>query len=486
MLMRIKDIVDEFWMLRLRFFNRPILVEQSDARLGPKGMRPQPRLSKSRYIAGLQCARRLWLGWHDPGPRPEPEPGSILAVGTDVGVAARQIVPGGVLVEEGPEQHAEAVERTRELIEDRTVPAIFEAAFAFNNVLVRADILERLPGGKWRLAEVKSTKRVKPEHMHDLAVQTYVIAGSGLTLEEMHLVHVDANYARGKDGIDWQAYFKREDLTAEVRELLPLVPERVAEMHAVMAMPEAPNIKPSRHCFAPHDCEFWARCTANKPADWIIHVPRLSQVAFSELDAAGVESMRNIPPEFPLSPTQQRVVDAVLTGRPFVANGLCEALASLGPPASYLDFETFSPTLPIFAGTSPFNAFRSSVRCITITALASNIVSTSLLGTSTLGRNSLRSSWRLSRIRSARFSSTPALRRASFASWPLFCPIYQDVSTASSDGYAISYQLSGSTSATPNCRVIFNKGRRSRAGARFHLCRLIGCSERGRCVDCVL
>src|SRR5580704_2376803 len=131
-------------------------------------MRPQPRLSKSRYIVGLQCPRRLWLGWHDPEPRSEAEPGTILAVGTDVGVAARLLVPGGVLVEEGPHQHAEAVERTQQLIANPTVQAIFEAAFAFDRVLLRADFLERLPSGARRLAEVKSTTRVKTEHLHDL------------------------------------------------------------------------------------------------------------------------------------------------------------------------------------------------------------------------------------------------------------------------------------------------------------------------------
>ena len=40
-------------------------------------------------------------------------------------------MPGGVLVEEGPDRHAEAAERTRQLIADPAVPAIFEAAFAF-------------------------------------------------------------------------------------------------------------------------------------------------------------------------------------------------------------------------------------------------------------------------------------------------------------------------------------------------------------------
>jgi len=64
--------------------------------------------------------------------------------------------------------------------------------------------------------------------------------------------------------------------------------------------------------------------------------------------------MRDIPPDFPLTPGQQRVVDAVVSGQEVISDELPEALADLGPPASYLDFETFSPALPLYAGTSPY------------------------------------------------------------------------------------------------------------------------------------
>jgi predicted RecB family nuclease len=263
-------------------------------------------------------------------------------------------LPGGILVEEGPDQHAQAVERTRALVADPNVPAIFEAAFAFDRVLIRADILERLPGGAWRLAEVKSTTRVKPEHLHDLAIQSYVITGSGLAVEEMQLVHVDTSYVRAETGIDWHAYFEREDVTAEVRDLLPSVADRVAEMHAILAISSAPEVRPSGHCFSPFPCEFWGRCTADKPSDWIIYLPRLRAARFAELDDDGIESMRDIPPDFPLTPGQERVVDAMVSGVESISDELADALTPLGLPTAYLDFETFSPAIPIYAGTSPY------------------------------------------------------------------------------------------------------------------------------------
>ena len=104
----------------------------------------------------------------------------------------------------------------------------------------------------------------------------------------MQLVHVDTSYVRGKNGVDWHAYFAREDVTAEVCDLLPSAPEQVAEMHVILGLPTAPKVRPSGHCFSPYPCEFWDRCTAGKPADWIINLPRLRAAAFAELDANAV------------------------------------------------------------------------------------------------------------------------------------------------------------------------------------------------------
>jgi hypothetical protein len=74
---------------------------------------------------------------------------------------AHGLFPGGVLVEEPPWEHAKAVARTGALMTDRSVPAIFEAAFEHSGVRIRVDILERLPRGWWGLREMKSAGGVK-------------------------------------------------------------------------------------------------------------------------------------------------------------------------------------------------------------------------------------------------------------------------------------------------------------------------------------
>ena len=90
-------------------------------------------LTKSRYIAGLQCPRRLWLLVHEPLSYEEPAPRSPLDIGQEVGQKAHLLFPGGVLIDKEPWQHAEAVSRTAKLMSDALVPAIFEAALLMIN-----------------------------------------------------------------------------------------------------------------------------------------------------------------------------------------------------------------------------------------------------------------------------------------------------------------------------------------------------------------
>jgi hypothetical protein len=308
-------------------------------------------LSKSRYMCGRQCVKKLWQTVYDPEPAEEALPGTLKGMGIEVGTEARLLWPGGVLID--TLDSAEAIGRTKALIADPNVPAIFEAALVHDGVLIRVDALERLSDGRWRLNEVKSSTTIKDEHLEDIALETYVIAGAGLELADAHLVYVNDEYVRGEE-IDWNALFCREDVSEHLIPLLSEMPERIANMHKVLCSTEAPDVRPSRHCFQPNDCEFWRRCISAKPKDWVFHIPRISSADFDESESFDVVSMRDVPNNFPLSPKQKRVVDAAKSGKVHRSSELAKFLPLLAPPASYLDFETFSPAIPIYVDTRPY------------------------------------------------------------------------------------------------------------------------------------
>src|ERR1700719_174976 len=98
-------------------------------------------LTKSRYAAGLQCLRRLWLNFHKRADWEEPELGSAEDIGLEIGRKAHLLFPGGILVEEKSWEHTGAVAHTAALMVDRSTPTIFEAAFEHSGVRVRVDVL---------------------------------------------------------------------------------------------------------------------------------------------------------------------------------------------------------------------------------------------------------------------------------------------------------------------------------------------------------
>ena len=319
--------------------------------------RTQPvHLSKTRYTAGLQCQKRLWLTCHDRklGTKPDAALQAIFEQGTEVGLAAHKLFPGGVHVQEKPWEHARAVERTRALMQSSEIPAIFEAAFEAQNVRIRVDVLERLSGGGWGLREVKSSAGVKDIHFDDIAVQHFVLESSGVRVPSVELLHVNRDYVRREGGIDWPAFFVRADLTAESTGRLAEVPRTLERFESVLGQSSSPAIAPGHHCNKPFACEFWDHCTSEKPADWVFHLPYLSSERFQSLEARGVDRIGEVPADFSLSAAQARICEVHRSGRPYRSPSLASVLERFGPPAYYLDFEAMNPAIPLYPGTRPF------------------------------------------------------------------------------------------------------------------------------------
>ena len=315
-----------------------------------------PHLTKSRYMAGLQCVRRLWLSVHEPSDWAEPDPGSIQDIGQEIGRRAHLLFPGGVMVDQPPWEHAQAVARTASLLVDPSVPAIFEAAFEHDGVRVRVDVLERLPGRQWGLREVKSSGSVKDHYADDVAVQVHVLRGSGIDLPSAEVIHVDTSYVRGDLGIDWPQFFHRADVMEDACARLEGIEDRLAGQMACLDEPMEPHVEPGGQCGWPVECDHWDRCTAGKPWDWIAYLPRVGEWRMAELKGAGIESISAIPADFPLTESQAIIRDVLVTGRPFVSPELGQMLAGFGPPTLYLDFEAMSPAMPLYAGTRPYQA----------------------------------------------------------------------------------------------------------------------------------
>ena len=154
-------------------------------------------LSKSTFLQGLQCDKRLFLykhhyNWQDPVSDKQQ---ALFDRGHKVGKLARELYPNGVDASPpNPRAYAKGIDFTRELIEGGT-EVIYEAAFIYNEVLIYADILVR-HGSKWRIYEVKSSTSISETNIIDVSVQYYVISNSGLEIEDISIIYINNEYLR--------------------------------------------------------------------------------------------------------------------------------------------------------------------------------------------------------------------------------------------------------------------------------------------------
>ena len=189
---------------------------------------PRPRyLTKSRYRMACECPTKLFYtkkkAYKDNG-LDDPFLAALRDGGFQVGELARQYYGKGVLIDTLDE--AEALKLTAEEM-SKPKALIFEAAFLYQNLFIRADIVQKI-GNSVRLIEVKSksirphdpsdslnTKKGLPKSdwnltLQDIAFQTHVLqeAHPGLEIEP-YLMLVDKEKQAVVDAMNSYFYLKQ-------------------------------------------------------------------------------------------------------------------------------------------------------------------------------------------------------------------------------------------------------------------------------------
>ena len=308
------------------------------------------RLSKSRYLSGLQCHKQLWWRVHEPeAPELSPSAGqqNLLAQGRQVGERARRHVPGGELIDLPFHQYDNKVAATREALQ-RGVPAMYEAWFLADETYVGVDILERTSRG-YGVIEVKASNSRKPEHLPDAAVQVHVLRRAGLQVERAEVMHLNpaCRYP------DLSNLFVREDVTALVESVLIGVPDELAAQRRMLEGP-LPDVPIGEHCTNPYDCPFLARCWPKLPDHHVSKLYRIERKRALELEADGYATIYDLPSDLELSVIHARQVKAVQSGRMVVEPTLTKTLAQFASPLAFLDFETVSLAIPRWPGCRPW------------------------------------------------------------------------------------------------------------------------------------
>lgn len=313
-----------------------------------------PRLSKSRILSGLQCPRRLWLeAFRREVMETSAGAQASFDAGNALGDLARELYGPGLLIGHVDDISRALRETENALSTKGKRQVLFEAAFQYDGVMVRADALVPVRGG-YDLIEVKSSGFVKDYHLVDCAVQAWVIQNAGISLRRIHIAHVDTSFVY-EGGENYDGLLLPEDVTTKVIELQGNVPDWVRGLKNVLRS-EEPAIKTGEQCAKPFDCPFFNYCRKQEPAGPeypVTILPRAGKLA-KTLQEEGYLDLCEVPVSRLANPLHQRVRQASISQLAFVDPGVATTMQKLGYPRYYLDFETVDFAVPKWAGTRPY------------------------------------------------------------------------------------------------------------------------------------
>ncbi len=312
----------------------------------------KPRLlSKTKYLNGLQCHKYLWILFNEPEKIPEVDAATryIFDQGHLVGELAKELFPGGIDIHD--EDFIANIEQTRELLQLRK--PLFEAGISAGSIYARADILNPAGDGEWDIVEVKSSTSVKDVNIDDVSFQKFCYEKSGLKIRKCFLMYINNKYVKNGD-IDPEQLFSMEDISDRVDEASPGIQDRIDAMRDVITRTQCPDITIGKRCSDPYGCPLRELCWNFLPENSVFNLYRGGKKSI-ELFQNGVLAIRDIPADCNLTDIQQIQRKCEMTGEPCINRPeIRNFLRTLKYPLYYLDFETFSPAVPMFDGTWPY------------------------------------------------------------------------------------------------------------------------------------
>ena len=307
-------------------------------------------LTKSKYLAGLQCPRYLWALIHDKEKIPDPDVSAQFKFdeGTKVGELATKLFPEGIDVPF--EDFKDNLEKSKELLKEKK--PLFEAGFMVNNCFSRADILVPV-GDEWDIIEVKSGTKVKEVNIHDMSFQKYCYESAGLKIRKCFLMHLNNEYVRNGE-IDLKKLFAKDDITSEVNDLLKDIKKKIDYLLEVINKDKYPEAVIGPRCKDPYECPL-TECWDFLPENHVFHLYRGGKKSL-QLFEDGIHAIRDIPEDFKLNDKQGIQKDCELKEKIHIhKESIKHFLNTLQYPLYYLDFETFSTAVPMFDGLKPYS-----------------------------------------------------------------------------------------------------------------------------------
>ena len=275
--------------------------------------------------------------------------------GTDVGVLAHEVFPGGIdMSPNSPSQFPKKAQETMDNLGNPEVNVMYEAVFQYNDTLIMLDILVR-DGDRWLAVEVKSSMRLSDTYYNDAALQYYVLHGCGVPLSDFRLMYLNGDYV--KDGpIDVKQLFKMESVMEYVVEREAFVAQNVERLKAVVALPHSPVVNIGTQCHNPYPCDFQGHCWKLIPKNSFLFTTAMDDEALFKSYFNGVNTNAKMLQTLDPDSEEAHQIEALETNSYYIDYKTLYSLAPQPKPKSvaFLNLLLDRPAVPELDGTRPY------------------------------------------------------------------------------------------------------------------------------------
>ncbi len=208
------------------------------------------RLTKSKFILGIQCEKALYLDVYKPNLAwYSHETLKRFRKGRDFEYNVKALFPNAIDISSILGRRIEKYpELTIESLKTHGEVTLYEAGFVYNQVLILADVVHKNSDGNISVYEIKNSLSVKEVFRQDINLQYYIISHCLDRLSSFSIIYNDGN--------DNPVY---EELTSDAIKAEELIAKQIERFHDVLQGIE-PTISTGEHCSTPYDCPYRRYC----------------------------------------------------------------------------------------------------------------------------------------------------------------------------------------------------------------------------------
>lgn len=310
-------------------------------------------LSKSRFVSGIQCDKKIWFDFYrkDLKLPTDDQTQTVFDLGHRIGILAQEMFPNGK--DATPENYSDlkpSIENSKKWISEK-VETIYEATFSAKNAFCMLDILHRNGDEVWAI-EVKSSTSVKDYHFTDASLQYFVMKNAGFAPDRFFMMYINNQYV--KQGELTSEIFTLTDITEQVLANQEWVEENLDRLSKMLEIEQEPVAEIGGHCSSPFGCDYAHHCWKHIPENSVFEL-RAGRNKPWNLYEQNILRIEEIPVDFPLTHFQNLQRNGLKNDETYMDQFAIKNIISRWEfPLYFFDFETIFPAIPVLDVTRPY------------------------------------------------------------------------------------------------------------------------------------